>query len=59
MNKLSAYYNFFAEIINTINSARFQAFKSLNKFHIGQNYEIGKIIVENQEKNHQNRRMKP
>ncbi len=26
-------------------------YKSLNKFHIGQNFEIGRIIVENQEKN--------
>lgn len=51
MNKLSAYNSFFTEIINTINSARYQAFKSLNKFHIGQNFEIGRIIVENQEKN--------
>lgn len=50
MNKLSAYNSFFTEIINTINSARYQAFKSLNKFHIGQNFEIGRIIVENQEK---------
>lgn len=51
MNKLSAYNSFFSAIINTINSARYQAFKSLNKFHIGQNFEIGRIIVENQEKN--------
>ena len=51
MNKLSAYSSFFGEIIDTINSARYQAFKSLNKFHIGQNFEIGRIIVENQDKN--------
>ncbi len=51
MYKLSAYNSFFTEIINTINSTRYQAFKSLNKFHIGQNFEIGRIIVENQEKN--------
>jgi len=51
MNKLSAYNSFFTEIIDTINSARYQAFKSLNKFHIGQNFEIGRIIVANQEKN--------
>ncbi len=51
MNKLSAYQSFFNEVINTINSARYQAYKSLNKFHIGQNFEIGRIIVENQEKN--------
>lgn len=51
MNKLTAYNRFFVEIIDTINSARYQAFKYLNKFHIGQNFEIGRIIVENQEKN--------
>ena len=51
MNKLSAYNSFFSEIIDTINSARYLAFKSLNKFHIGQNFEIGRIIVKNQEKN--------
>ena len=51
MNKLSAYNSFFKEIIDTINLARYKAFKSLNKFHIGQNFEIGRIIVENQEKN--------
>ncbi len=50
MNKLSAYRSFFNEVINTINSARYQAYKSLNKFHIGQNFEIGRIIVENQER---------
>jgi hypothetical protein len=52
MDKLPAYNSFFKEIINTINSAKYQAFKSLNKIHIGQNFEIGRIIVENQEKHH-------
>lgn len=51
MNKLSAYNKFFTEIIDTINSARYRAFKSLNKYHIGQNFEIGRIIVENQKRN--------
>ncbi len=51
MNKISAYNSFFGEILDTINSARYQAFKSLNKFHIGQNFEIGRLIVENQDKN--------
>jgi predicted nuclease of restriction endonuclease-like (RecB) superfamily len=51
MDKLSSYNSFFREIIDTINSARYQAFKSLNKFHIAQNFEIGRIIVENQDKN--------
>ena len=52
MDKLSAYNSFFKEIIDTINSAKYQAFKTLNKIHIGQNFEIGRIIVENQEKHH-------
>jgi predicted nuclease of restriction endonuclease-like (RecB) superfamily len=51
MSELSAYKSFFSEIIDTINASRYEAYKSLNKFHIGQNYEIGRIIVENQ-KNH-------
>jgi hypothetical protein len=42
MNKLSAYNSFFAEIIKTINSAGYQAFKSLNKFHNGQHSNIFK-----------------
>lgn len=50
MDKLSAYNTFFREIIDTINSAKYQAFKSLNKIHIGQNFEIGRIIVDNQKK---------
>jgi len=51
MNELSAYNSFFTEVINTINSAKYQAYKSLNRFHICQNFEIGRIIVENQERN--------
>ena len=51
MNDLAAYRNFFKEIINTIKSAKYEAYKSLNKYHIGQNFEIGKLIVKNQEKN--------
>ncbi|MDP2234900.1 MAG: hypothetical protein Q8J88_00580 [Bacteroidales bacterium] len=49
MNKLSEYNSFFAEIIKTTNSARYQAFKSLNKFHIGQHSNIIKEneLVEN------------
>jgi hypothetical protein len=50
MDKLSAYNNFFKEIIDTINSAKYQAFQTLNKIHVGQNFEIGRIIVVNQEK---------
>jgi len=45
MNKIAAYKNFLKEIIDTIISARYEAFKSLNKFHIGHIFEIGRIIV--------------
>jgi len=50
MNEIIAYNNFFKEIIETIDSTRYKAYKSINRFHIGQNFEIGRIIVENQEK---------
>lgn len=51
MKELTAYNSLFEEVIETINSSRYQAYKSLNRFHIGQNFEIGRIIVESQEKN--------
>lgn len=51
MNDLKPYNNFFSEIIQTINSARYDAYKSLNKHHIGLNFEIGKLIVKNQKAN--------
>lgn len=51
MSELKQYANFFNEIINAINSAKYEAFKSLNKHHIGLNFEIGKLIVNNQESN--------
>ena len=51
MNDLKQYSSFFNEIIQTINSARYEAYKSLNKHHIGLNFEIGKLIVKNQEVN--------
>jgi predicted nuclease of restriction endonuclease-like (RecB) superfamily len=51
MSELKQYGNFFNEIIQTINSARYEAYKSLNKHHIGLNFEIGKLIVKNQEDN--------
>jgi uncharacterized protein (UPF0335 family) len=51
MKKLTAYNNLFQEIIETINSSRYKAYKSLNRFHIGQNFEIGRIIVKSQQKN--------
>ena len=50
MNELTTYNEFFNEIIETINKAKYKAYKSLNKFHIEQNFEIGKIIVANQKK---------
>ena len=42
MSDLKQYNNFFEEIVKTINSARYEAYKSLNKHHIGLNFEIGK-----------------
>jgi predicted nuclease of restriction endonuclease-like (RecB) superfamily len=51
MNELKQYKSFFNEILQTINSARYEAYKSLNKHHIGLNFEIGKLIVRNQEDN--------
>jgi len=51
MSELTAYKEFFKAVIDTINSAKYKAFKSLNKYHIGQNFELGKLIVKNQEKN--------
>ena len=51
MSELVAYSNFLTEVIDTINSAKYKAYKSLNKHHIGQNFNLGKIIVKNQEKN--------
>lgn len=51
MNGLEQYNSFFSEIIQTISSARYEAYKLLNKHHIGLNFEIGKLIVKNQEVN--------
>lgn len=51
MSDLKVYDQFFKEVIDTINAAKYEAYKSLNKHHIGQNFDLGKIIVENQEKN--------
>ncbi|KAA3646923.1 MAG: DUF1016 domain-containing protein [Bacteroidetes bacterium] len=51
MSDLKQYNNFFEEIVKTINSARYEAYKSLNKHHIGLNFEIGKLIVKNQNAN--------
>jgi predicted nuclease of restriction endonuclease-like (RecB) superfamily len=51
MSELKQYNSFFNKIIQTINSARYEAYKSLNKHHIGLNFEIGKLIVKNQKVN--------
>jgi len=51
MSELKQYSSFFNEIIQTINSAKYEAYKSLNTHHIGLNFEIGKLIVKNQEVN--------
>ena len=51
MNDLKQYNNLFNEIIQTINSARYEAYKSLNRHHIGLNFEIGNLIVKNQDAN--------
>lgn len=51
MSNLKQYDNFFDEVIQTINSVRYEAYKSLNKHHIGLNFEIGKLIVKNQDTN--------
>ena len=51
MSELQSYNIFFNEIVQTINSARYEAYKSLNRHHIGLNFEIGKLIVKNQSTN--------
>jgi len=51
MNELKQYKSFFNEILQTINSARYEAYKSLNRHHIRLNFEIGKLIVRNQQDN--------
>ncbi len=42
MKDLAIYNDFFKEVIEAINSARYEAYKSINKHHIGLNFEIGK-----------------
>lgn len=51
MKDLITYDAFFKAIIQTINSTKYEAYRLLNKYHISQNFEIGKLIVLNQEKN--------
>ena len=47
----SPYQDLFSQIVETINSSRFQAFKAVNKNLISLNFKIGKIIVDSQTKN--------
>lgn len=56
MSDLETYKEFFQDVIDTINNAKYEAFKSVNKFHIWQNFEIEKLIVQNQKKS---RHLKP
>ncbi len=52
MNELdnNLYKEFFNEVIGRINSARIEAYKSVNYQQIRQNYDIGRMIVEKQSK---------
>ena len=51
MDKSVNYQKFLTEVIDTIFSARYKAYKTVNKYNIEQNFELGRIIVENQQKN--------
>ena len=42
MSELTAYNEFFKAVIDTINSAKYEAYKSLNKYHIAQDFELTK-----------------
>ena len=46
----SNYNNFFNQIVQKIEKARYQAFQSINKHNITLNFEIGKTIVTEQDK---------
>ena len=50
MEEIEIYNQFFSRIIEAINTEKVRAYKSLNKHQIALNFEIGKLIVENQEK---------
>jgi predicted nuclease of restriction endonuclease-like (RecB) superfamily len=47
----SIYKELFNSIVGTINSSRFNAFKAVNKHLISLNFEVGKLIVDSQNKN--------
>ena len=51
MKDLSKYYDFLKQVLDTINSARYRAYRAINRYNIEQNFELGKIIIENQEAN--------
>jgi hypothetical protein len=42
----STYKELFSNIVETINSSRFNAFKAVNKHLISLNFEVGKLIVD-------------
>ena len=53
MNQISSneeYTSFFNSIVDAINSTRYQASRSLNRHIVSLNFEIGRLIVINQEK---------
>ena len=50
LQRTQNYNDFFNDIIATIEKARYDAFKSVNYNQIQQNYKIGNIIVERQNK---------
>lgn len=43
------YKVFFEEVVSTINSKRYSAFKAVNKHHMALNFAIGGLIVKNQD----------
>lgn len=50
IQEIKIYKDLFEQVIQTIHSARVNAYKSLNKHHISLYFELGKLIVESQEK---------
>lgn len=50
ITELQEYNSFFKEITATIEKSRYSAFKSLNSNHITQYFEIGRIIIDRQDK---------
>ena len=48
--KVESYRSFFEEVIATISAARIKAYKALNRHQIALNFDLGRLIVENQQK---------